>query len=146
MFGQHPQSAQNDNLDPWKRLANAIVTLAAEDYRDYMRLKLSRGLSMSEMEMTYLNSKILDVKIFFESDWGYMCSRGLSPVIWEKLQAEFAEELARFELCYPYAVRHRAKLARRRKKAEARWLKNKLRHQRQRLQKKYKNKEECSDV
>lgn len=127
---------RHDARDPWAMLANAIVEVAADDYRYYMTKKVTHGLSMSATEMMYLDSNILEIKLFFEGDWGFLVSHGLAPVIWEKLQAEFAEQLARFNLCYPFAVKHRAKLERRRKKAEARYRKNLQRRKRQKARKK----------
>lgn len=82
-------NTQRDATDPWKELANAIVEQAAEDYRRLMAKKIKCGNKMSDLEMRILNSRILEIKLFFESDWGYLCSHGLAPVIWERLQKEF---------------------------------------------------------
>lgn len=127
--------------DPWKSLANAVVEVAAYDYRRCMQKKVTHGLSMSELELRYVDARINEVARFYESDWGYFLSHGLSPVIWEKLQKEFAEQLARFDICYPYAVKRRAKLERRRKRAEARWVHNKHRRKRQKAAQKTKKRE-----
>ena len=127
---------RHDASDPWGMLANAIVEVAADDYRRNMTRKVTRGLSMSEMEMRYLDSRIIDIKLFFEGEWGDLVSHGLAQVIWEKLQAEFAERLAWFNQRWPYILKHRAKLERRRKKAEARYQKNKHRHKKQKAAKK----------
>ena len=133
---QRVLNLRHDATDPWKMLANAIVELSADDYRRLMTKKLAHGFSMSDLEMLSVDSKILEIKIFFESDWGFLVSHGLAPVIWEKLQAEFAERLVWFNLRYPFFVKHRAKLERRRKKAEARYRKNKLRRKKQKAKKK----------
>lgn len=129
---------RHNAIDPWNLLANAIVEVAADDYRYLMTKKVTQGLSMSEMELRFLDSNILEIKNFFESDWGFLCSHGLALVIWSKLQAEFTDQLARLELFYPFAVKHRAKQERRRNKAEARYQKNKLRHKAQKAEKKSK--------
>ena len=117
--------------DPWKALANAVVEQAADDYRRAMQRKLSHGLSMSRIELLNLDSTITDVRTFFEGDWGFLLSHGLAPVIWEKLQAEFATELARFELCLPFMVKHREKLKKKKARQERRWRNNKARRKRQ---------------
>lgn len=122
--------------DPWKNLANAIVEMTADDYRKNMTRLLGRGLSMSDYELATVQSHITECRIFFESDWGYLLSHGLADVIWEKLQAEFAEDLARFEARLPYMQKHRRKLERKRKAAQRRWAKNKSRRKRQRKVKK----------
>lgn len=122
--------------DPWKELANAIVEQTADDYRRNMTRLIKRGLSMSEMELVTVRSYITECKIFFESDWGDLLSHGLADVIWERLQAEFADDLARFEARLPYMQKHRRKLERKRKAAQKRWAKNKSRRKRQRKFKK----------
>jgi len=127
---------QRHSYDPWKALANAVVETTADDYRRNMSRLLNHGFHMSDVELVAVRSHITECRVFFESDWGYLLSRGLAPVIWEKLQAEFAERLAWFNLRYPYFVKHRAKLERRRKKAEARYRKNLQRRKRQKARKK----------
>ena len=90
-------NTQRDASDPWRELANAIVEQAADDYRRMMTRKVKHGLTMSDIEMMSVDSRILECRQFFESGWGYFLSRGLAPVIWEKLQAEFADQLAELE-------------------------------------------------
>ena len=118
--------------DPWKELANAIVEMTADDYRRNMTLLIKRGLSMSDIELVTVRSDITECRIFFESDWGDLLSHGLAAVIWEKLQAEFADDLAWFEARLPYMQKHRRKLERKRKAAHRRWAKNKARRKRKR--------------
>lgn len=88
--------------DPWKELANAIVEMTADDYRRNMTLLIKRGLSMSNVELIKVQSHITECRVFFESEWGNLLAHGLAAVIWEKLQAEFADDLARFEAQLPY--------------------------------------------
>ena len=121
--------------DPWKELANAIVEMTADDYRKNMTRLVKRGLSMSDFELVTVQSYIKECRIFFVSDWGDRLSHGLADVIWEKLQAEFADDLAQFESRLPYMQKHRRKLERRRKKAEARYRKNLQRRKRQKARK-----------
>lgn len=119
--------------DPWLDLANAIVGQAADDYRSNMEKKLSRGLSMKDIELSVLNGRLSEIGVFFKGDWGYMLSRGLAPTIYEKLQAEYAERLADFNVRYPYMVKHRRKVERRRKRSERRWANNKARRKRKKV-------------
>lgn len=128
---QRVLNKQRDATDPWAELANAIVEVAAEDYRFLMTKKLKRGLKMDDLELSLLDSKILDIKIFFESGWGDLCSRGLAPVIWEKLQAEFADGLVQFNIRRPFMQKHLRKIKRKRKNARERYRKNAARHKRQ---------------
>lgn len=129
-------NTQRDASDPWGALANAIVEQTADDYRQNMTRLIKRGLSMNDMELVTVRRYIAECKIFFESAWGDLLSRGLADVIWGKLQAEFADDLARFEARLPYMQKHRRKLERKRKAAQRRWAKNKSRKKRQRKFKK----------
>ena len=88
---------KRDASDPWRELANAIIEQAADDYRRSMTRLVKNGLAMSDVEMMCVKSRITECKQFFESGWGYFISRGLAPVIWERLQAEFKDELAELE-------------------------------------------------
>lgn len=123
---------RHDAADPWKMLANAVVEMAADDYRRNMTRLIKRGLFMSDIELVTVRSYITECQIFFESGWGYLLSHGLADVIWEKLQAEFADDLAWFEARLPYMQKHRRKLERKRKATQRRWAKNKSRRKRQR--------------
>lgn len=125
-------------------LANAVVEMAADDYRRNMTRLIKRGLYMSDAELITVRSYITECRIFFESEWGYLLSHGLAAVIWEKLQAEFADDLARFEARLPHMQKRRAKLKRRRTKAEARWRKNKLRHKAQKQNRKAKREDKTN--
>lgn len=82
---------RHDSSDPYKELANAIVEVAADDYRFYMAKKCKHGPSMSDLERRVLDSKIHEIEVFFQSDWGYLLSHGLAPVILAKLQNEFQQ-------------------------------------------------------
>lgn len=129
-------NTQRDASDPWVMLSNAIVEKTADDYRKNMTRLIKRGLSMSDKELVTVRRYIVECKMFFASDWGDLLSRGLADVIWGKLQAEFADDLARFEARLPYMQKHRRKLERKRKAAQRRWAKNKSRKKRQRKFKK----------
>lgn len=85
---------RHDASDPYKELANAIVEVAADDYRFYMAKKCEHGPSMSDLELRVLESNIHGIQAFFKSGWGFMLSHGLAPVILERLHAEFAEKEA----------------------------------------------------
>lgn len=139
---QKALNTARDASDPWGELANAIVEQTVDDYRRNMTRLIKRGLSMSDMELVTVRSYITECRIFFESDWGDLLSHGLADVIWEKLQAEFADRLARFEARLPYMQKHRRKLERKRKAAQRRWAKNKARKKRQRKLKKMKTNNE----
>lgn len=133
---QKALDTKRDASDPWGELANAIVEQTVEDYRRNMTRLIKRGLSMSEEELVTVRSYITECRIFFASDWGDLLSHGLADVIWEKLQAEFADDLAWFEARLPYMQKHRRKLERKRKAAQMRRAKNKSRRKRQRKFKK----------
>lgn len=85
---------RHDSSDPYKELANAIVEVAADDYRFYMAKKCQHGSKMSDLERRVLDSKIHEIEVFFQSDLGYLLSHGLAPVILEKLQNEFQQNNA----------------------------------------------------
>lgn len=133
---QKTLNLRHNAADPWKMLANAVVEMTADDYRRNMTRLIKRGLYMSDFELVTVQSYITECRIFFESDWGDLLSHGLADVIWEKLQAEFADGLAWFDARLPYMQKHRRKLERKRKAAQRRWAKNKSRRKRQRKFKK----------
>lgn len=85
---------RHDSSDPYKELANAIVEVAADDYRFYMAKKCNHGFSMSDLELRFLESNINEIRVFLNSGWGLLLSHGLAPVILERLRAEFAEKEA----------------------------------------------------
>ena len=88
-----------DNIEAYNNLAEAIVTLACEDYRSY-RKQLREATAQLEMEqlarrkhdvelnIRLLNSKILEIEKFLSSPYGMMLSHQLGDVILEKLQNE----------------------------------------------------------
>ena len=88
-----------DNIEAYNNLAEAIVTLACEDYRSY-RKQLREATARLEMEqlasekhdvelnIRLLNSKILEIEKFLSSPYGMMLSHQLGDVILEKLQNE----------------------------------------------------------
>ena len=51
------------------------------------------GATMEDFSFRILDGKIREIKWFFESEYGYLLSHGLAPVIWEKLQSMFADGL-----------------------------------------------------
>lgn len=85
---------RHDASDPYKELANAIVEVAADDYRYYMAKKCENGPSMSDLELRVLDGNIHGIQVFFESGWGFLLSHGLAPVILKRLHDEFAEKEA----------------------------------------------------
>ena len=88
-----------DNIEAYNNLAEAIVTLACEDYRSY-RKQLRKATARLEMEqlarekhdvelnIRLLNSKILEIEKFLPSPYGMMLSHQLGDVILEKLRNE----------------------------------------------------------
>lgn len=88
-----------DNIEAYNNLAEAIVTLACEDYRSY-REQLREATARLEMEqlarkkhdvelnIRLLNSKILEIEKFLSSPYGMMLSHQLGDVILEKLRNE----------------------------------------------------------
>ena len=88
-----------DNIEAYNNLAEAIVTLACEDYRSY-REQLREATAQLEMEqlarkkhdvelnIRLLNSKILEIEKFLSSPYGMMLSHQLGDVILEKLRNE----------------------------------------------------------
>lgn len=88
-----------DNIEAYNNLAEAIVTLACEDYRSY-REQLREATARLEMEqlarkkhdielnIRLLNSKILEIEKFLSSPYGMTLSHQLGDVILEKLRNE----------------------------------------------------------
>ena len=88
-----------DNIEAYNNLAEAIVTLACEDYRSY-RKQLREATARIEMEqlerekrdvelnIRLLNSKILEIERFLSSPYGMTLSHQLGDVILEKLRNE----------------------------------------------------------
>jgi hypothetical protein len=83
--------------DPWTDLANAIVAQAADDYRRLCKKMVERGATMEPVSFRILDGRIKEIEVFFKSDWGFLLSHGLAPVIWEKLKDEFAEDINQME-------------------------------------------------
>lgn len=104
-----------DNIEAYKNLAGAIVTLACEDYRSYRKqlreatarlenvldkmfttgkkeTKKMKKLKIEkrdvELNIRLLNSKILEIEKFLPSPYGMMLSHQLGDVILEKLRNE----------------------------------------------------------
>lgn len=87
------------NIEAYNNLAEAIVTLACEDYRSY-RKQLREATARLEMEQSarekhdvelnirLLNSKILEIEKFLSSPYGMTLSHQLGDVILEKLRNE----------------------------------------------------------
>ena len=84
-----------DNIEAYNNLAEAIVTLACEDYRSY-REQLREATARLEMEqlarekhdVELINFKILEIEKFLSSPYGMMLSHQLGDVILEKLRNE----------------------------------------------------------
>lgn len=85
--------SENSKADPWTDLANAIVAQAADDYRRLCKKLVDKGAKMEPFAYNVLNGRIKEIEVFFKSDWCVLLSHGLAPVIWEKLQAEFADDI-----------------------------------------------------
>ena len=88
-----------DNIEAFKNLAEAIVTLACEDYRSYRKQlreatarlemeQLARKKHDVELNIRLLNSKILEIEKFLSSPYGMTLSHQLGDVILEKLRNE----------------------------------------------------------
>ena len=88
-----------DNIEAYNNLAEAIVTLACEDYRSYRKQlreatarlemeQLAREKQDVELNIRLLNSKILEIEKFLPSPYGMMLSHQLGDVILEKLRNE----------------------------------------------------------
>lgn len=88
-----------DNIEAYNNLAEAIVTLACEDYRSYRKQlreatarlemeQLARRKHDIELNIRLLNSKILEIEKFLSSPYGMTLSHQLGDVILEKLRNE----------------------------------------------------------
>ena len=104
-----------DNIEAYNNLAEAIVTLACEDYRSYREqlreatarlenvldkisttgkkeIKKMTKLKIEkrdvELNIRLLNSKILEIEKFLSSPYGMTLSHQLGDVILEKLRNE----------------------------------------------------------
>ena len=103
-----------ENVDAYHELANAVVVLACDDYRNYKKhfrknedvlayinqsLREVEGyteqhynLQMvkedTELDQRRLQSKIAEIEKFLPSPYGMMLSHGLGDVILEKIQNE----------------------------------------------------------
>ena len=88
-----------DNIEAYNNLAEAIVTLACEDYRSYRKQlryatarlemkQLAREKHDVELNIRLLNSKILEIEKFLSSPYGMTLSHQLGDVILEKLRNE----------------------------------------------------------
>ena len=103
------------NIEAYNNLAEAIVTLACEDYRSYRKQlreatarlenvldkmsvtaeeetskmeQLAREKQDVELNIRLLNSKILEIEKFLSSPYGMTLSHQLGDVILEKLRNE----------------------------------------------------------
>ena len=103
-----------ENVDAYHELANAVVVLACDDYRDYKKhfrknedvlayinqrlgeveeyTEQHYNLKMikedTELDQIRLQSKIAEIEKFLPSPYGMMLSHGLGDVILEKIQNE----------------------------------------------------------
>ena len=99
-----------ENVDAYNELANAVVVLACDDYRDYKKhfrknedvlayinqmlgevkknteqhYNLKMVKEDTEFEQKQLQSKIAEIENFLPSPYGMMLSHGLGDVILEK--------------------------------------------------------------
>lgn len=103
-----------ENVDAYNELANAVVVLACNDYRDYKKnfyknqdilAYINQRLSEveenteqhcnlqivqedTERDQKLLQSKIAEIEKFLHSQYGMTLSHGLGDVILEKIQNE----------------------------------------------------------
>lgn len=103
-----------ENVDAYYELANAVVVLACDDYRDYKKnfhnnedvlayinqmlgemeeyTEYHYNLQMvkedTEFDQRRLKSKIAEIEKFLPSQYGMMLSHGLGDVILEKIKNE----------------------------------------------------------
>ena len=103
-----------ENMDAYNELANAVVVLACDDYRDYKKhfrenedvlayinqrlceveeyTEQHYNLKMikedTELDQRRLQSEIAEIEKFLHSPYGMMLSHGLGDVILEKIQNE----------------------------------------------------------
>ena len=103
-----------ENVDAYYELANAVVVLACDDYRDYKKhfrknedilayinqrmsevqeyteqhYNLQMVKEDTELDQRRLQSKIAEIEKFLPSPYGMMLSHGLGDVILEKIQNE----------------------------------------------------------
>ena len=103
-----------ENVDAYHNLANAVVALACDDYRNYKkhfrknedvlayinqslceaeeRTEQHYNLQMvkedTELDQRRLQSKIAEIEKFLPSPYGMMLSHGLGDVILEKIKNE----------------------------------------------------------
>lgn len=103
-----------ENVDAYHELANAVVVLACDDYRDYKKhfrnnedvlayinqmlgeaeeyTEYHYNLQMvkedTEFDQRRLKSKIAEIEKFLPSPYGMMLSHGLGDVILEKIKNE----------------------------------------------------------
>ena len=101
-----------DNIEAYNKLAEAVVTLACEDYRSYRKQLKKQKKKLHEIEeleasgsedkpddielkkrdlkdsIRLLESKITEIEKFLPSPYGMMLSHQLGDVILEKLQNE----------------------------------------------------------
>ena len=103
-----------ENVDAYHELANAVVVLACDDYRDYKKhfrknedilayinqrlgeveeyteqhYNLQMFKKDTELDQRRLQSKISEIEKFLPSPYGMMLSHGLGDVILEKIQNE----------------------------------------------------------
>lgn len=96
-YMKYYQDMAHTPSDPWSELANAVVAQAADDYRRLCQRLIKSGVKMSVPEYRVLKGRIREIEVFFKSDWGFLLSHGLAKAIWEKLEAEFAEDIKDME-------------------------------------------------
>ena len=103
-----------DNVDAYHELANAVVVLACDDYRDYKKhfrknedvlayinqslleveehtqqhYNLQMVKEDTELDQRRLQSKIAEIEKFLPSPYGMMLSHGLGDVILDKIKNE----------------------------------------------------------
>ena len=103
-----------ENVDAYHELANAVVVLACDDYRDYKKhfrknedvlayinqrlgdvegyteqhYNLQMVKEDTELDQRRLQSKIDEIEKFLPSPYGMMLSHGLGDVILEKIKNE----------------------------------------------------------
>jgi hypothetical protein len=81
-MSKYVPKAEETKMDPWQSLANAIVILAAKDYRAALR-----RLRRNPKSKTAL-SEIADLERFFRSDWYAMLTNVPGETLIRKLKEE----------------------------------------------------------
>ena len=81
-MSKYAKKTEETKMDPWQSLANAIVILAAKDYRAALR-RLRRNPNSQSAK-----SEIADIERFFRSDWHAALTNVPGETLIRKLKEE----------------------------------------------------------